>query len=369
MLIPTALLASLTLTAPELTWHHGSLDSALAKARAHDRTAVVYFWRDGSEYCTAFFQETLADERVVDALHAEVLVSARHGTDDGNALFERYPVTSLPTLLFLRGDGTPDDIVAGYASADTLVAELERIQGGELTVTDLERRIAESEAGTEEHFEARFRLAVKRKDFGDRDGWLAGLRAIADEDRRGETLHGARAVFHLAEQEASAEADGDVEALDLRRLHGVARKLKHDEGRFEALDLLASLEVHRGELGDACRTWRKAASIVPEERAMGWCANVAYRILESEGERTSVEKRLALDLALRAAELAALEEPCGCDADCSCTPPEVVHAGYLAVLARVYAFNGESRMATATAERALTLDPSDALRERVSELL
>ena len=178
MLITTALLASMTLTAPGLNWHQGDLDSALAASRAHGNTTVVYFWRNGSEYCASFYQETLADDRVLEAMQSNLLVSAQHGTDAGSVLFEKYHVTNLPTLLFLKPDGTPDDIVAGYAPADVLIGELDRIGKGEFTVTALERTIASTEADSEEHFDARFRLAVKQKDFGNEDGWIACLESM-----------------------------------------------------------------------------------------------------------------------------------------------------------------------------------------------
>lgn len=377
MILSTALALTLSASpanAPGLQWHQGTLDSALDKAAAHEVPAVVYFWRDGSEYCAKFFQETLADERIVKALGHSVLVSAQHGTDDGGALFERYGVQSLPSLAFLAPDGSIDDMVAGYAEADTLVYELERILKGELTMTDLRNKLATAEEGSDEYFEWRFRMAQKLGDFGDAEAKLAGMEAIAKDDRRGETLHGARAHLALAEKEILGDEegyyeDGEKPDYDTKSLKKLARKIKHPEGQFEAWNTCGLFDARSGDVASACRAWSEAAEVVPEERAMSWAGNTAAWIMEIEGERTSKEKELALTLAMRAAELASAEEPCGCEADCSCAPPSKTHAAYLALLARTYRFCGDAELARATAQKAVELDPSDERREQVGELL
>ncbi len=371
MLTAAALFLSASLSAPGVTWHQGTIETALAEAGERETLAAIYFWRNGSDYCAEFYQNVLGDPRTPEKLAPFVVFSAQHGTEAGDVLFEKYGITSLPSILFVRSDGKVDDIVAGYAEADTLLVNLERIHMGELTVTDLEHRVAEAEKKSDEQFELRYMLAVKYYDLGNEEAYVAGLEAMQNDDKRGRTKHAVLAMRDLLKKEMfeGVETDEGYDAVDPKPLLALARKVKHPEGRLELLGDAANMYAGRGQVADASKTFMTAYELVPDERMMNWAGDVAYWLMNADGERSVEEKEFVMELASRAAELASREEPCGCDEDCECRPPSATHAYYLATLANAYRLVGNAELAKMTAERSVGLDTSDECRERVAHLL
>jgi len=380
MLITTALLASFALPAapiaePNLTWHQGTLETALGEAGERETLAAVYFWRNGSDYCADFYQNTLGDDRIISAMGDFVLFSAQHGTTEGGELFEKYNVVSLPTILFLDGEGEVEDAVSGFAYADTLVDELARISKDELTVSDLARRVAASEAGTEEHAELLYKQAVKFSDIGNKEANLAALKSIVKADKRGKTLVACKAMLDLEMGTMQYEASdaADAKTWDTASLYKLGKKVKHPEGRFNIYNQLASIEATREDLAKAFKAWMKADETIPEREIKVWGEGVAFYILGQEGQRTSTEKKFVLYLAERSNELAALatEKDCFCEdkANCDHATPEVEQAKYLATLARAYQLNGDAKLAKATAHRCVELNDNDELKEELNGLL
>ena len=380
MFITTALLASFAIpaapiTEQSLTWHQGTIETALSEAGEKETLAAVYFWRNGSEYCTDFYQNTLGDDRVIGAMGEFVLISAQHGTDAGNALFEKYNVKSLPTVLFINGAGKVEDAVAGFAYADAMVDELGRISRGELTVSDFENQIAAADPKSDELLELRHKHSIKLYDVGNKEGHLAALESIASSDKRGKTVIGCKVMLSLLMIDISESSGGEegIAEWDIKPIYKLAKKVKNEEGRFEIWDQAANIEAKREDLAQACKAWSKAYDLIPEDRAMQWGQGVANYIMYQEGERTSDEKKFVLTLATRSSELASLvtEKQCECEAkpDCGCDSPEFTQASFLATLARAHQLNGNAELASLTAQRSITLNDSDENQEQLSELL
>ena len=114
MIALSLLLSTLTVapstTGAELEWFDGPLTSAVGQAAENDGLVMVYFWRNGSERCTQMYQETLTNETAVKALGDMVCYSANYDDAAGGKLFGRFNVTTLPTVLFLKG-GEAEDAV------------------------------------------------------------------------------------------------------------------------------------------------------------------------------------------------------------------------------------------------------------------
>jgi len=380
MFITTALLASFAIpaapiTEQSLTWHQGTIETAFGEAGERDTLAAIYFWRNGSEYCTDFYQNTLGDDRVIGSMGEFVLLSAQHGTDAGNALFEKYNVKSLPTVLFINGDGKVEDAVAGFAYADAMVEELARISSGELTVSDFENQIAAADPKSEEYLELRYKHSIKLYDVGNKEGHLAALESIASSDKRGKTVIGCKVQLSLLMIDIS-ESSGGEEAIaewDIKPIYKLAKKVKNEEGRFEIWDQIGAIEAKREDIAQACEAWKNAYAVIPEDRAMEWGRGVANYIMYQEGERTADEKKFVLALATRSSQLASLvtEKQCECETkpDCDCYTPEYTQAGYLATLARAHKLNGNAELASLTAQQSITLNDSEENQEELSELL
>ena len=350
-----------------LDWHQGSFEAALSTAEERDTLVALYFWRDGSRYCAEFYQNTLGDPRTAEVLAPYVLMGAKHGTEAGNALFERYGVKTLPTVLFVRADGTPEDAVAGFAETDAFLQEMERISKGELTMSALVAALEEADPRSPEAFELRYRIATKRRDLGDEAGGVEALAAIAKMDRRGKTLHGVRAALDLFEAELGEAPD----AWELAPLEKLAETFAHPEGRFEAWNKLADLEAYRKDVSAACEGWSRALAVAPEERVGYWAAGTANWIMRLEGERTAKEREFVLALASRASDAALAMTVCCPDTTgtCGCPPVDESKTVALATLARAQKLNGDLESARATARKCLAMGPKDELREELSALL
>ena len=116
MIALSLLLSTLTVAPPttgaELEWFDGPLTSAVGQAAQDDALVMVYFWRNGSDHCTQLYQETLSNERAVKALASTVCYSANYDDAAGSKLFGRFNVTTLPTILFLKGGEREDGVRA-----------------------------------------------------------------------------------------------------------------------------------------------------------------------------------------------------------------------------------------------------------------
>ena len=133
----------------EVDWVY-SLPAAIEKAKAEDRMILAYFWADGSDYCSKLYQETLSAADSGAALERFVCVSARHGEEGMQELFERFRVNTLPTMLFLDTDGTPEDLIQGFIPVEDFLGELDRIERGEGTISGMRTEISKAKKNSEE---------------------------------------------------------------------------------------------------------------------------------------------------------------------------------------------------------------------------
>ena len=132
---PLTLATLSSLPAQKVEWWQKDFDSALtASEDSAGSMLLLYFWRDPDQNCTAMFGGTLADEKVAPVISEYVCMGAKRGTDAGDPLFEKYRIEQVPTVLFLKPDGSVVDVVAGYVPVATFLVEAKRIKAGKETV-------------------------------------------------------------------------------------------------------------------------------------------------------------------------------------------------------------------------------------------
>ena len=108
------------------------LDEGLAKAKAEHKPLLIDF---GAEWCAACKEleaKTYPDPAVrkETARFVMVKVDGTEETDAIDALYEKYGVQGLPTVVFLGSDGTQVQAakLVGFENPEKFVQRLKRIQ-------------------------------------------------------------------------------------------------------------------------------------------------------------------------------------------------------------------------------------------------
>ena len=383
---PVLLLAHPALAGPAsddgIEWVHSDLEAALTQARGGGKGVAIYFWMEGSAFCSRMYGETLTDPRAATALEGWTCVSADVGSE-GAPLFARYSVTTLPAVLFLTREGIADDAILGFIPIASFESEVARIEGGEGTVRALEAAVA----AAPDDLALRLQLAVKLGDVGRADDGKAMIESIKRDDPDGETVVGARILLSEARDAVrDAAADpADPNTWDLEPLIRRVERTRPPEVRFEGWDLVARTRLTRGERSEAFDAWREAHRVVPDERLVELAFQVGDAAWSARDDLRNRDEKLFLDLAealveeleaeSEAAEAAAAAEGEG-DAGSDAPPPPVEEeepgatlADGLELLARAWAVNGKRRQALQAIERALELEPTSArLQDTKAEL-
>ena len=360
-------------TSGELTWHNGALSNAVGTARKEGKMVLIYFWMDGSEYCKELWDQTLTTDAGQKVLGEFVLYSAKHGTPQGGALFEKFAVSTLPTMLFLTPEGAPEDLIGGMISAPDFAEEAARIQRGENTVSDLRKKADAHTEVNEAALQARFDLADRLAMMGQKGEAELLFASILADDPTGRTRLGARAWLEETYRKV-AEAgggDGKMAEWDVKPLVQHVEGIAHQDVRFEGWNRVANLEAARGDVAAACGAFGKAWKICPEDRVSGWAGEVSAFVIAADGERSKKEAKFALELAKASVEATenltceGKDDGCACDV---CTHPETLVAYRMANLARAHRLNGDKRKAVKVAKQCIELDPGGKYEALLEEL-
>jgi thiol:disulfide interchange protein DsbD len=108
-------------------------DRVLAEARADHRPVMIDFGADWCAACKELDRETYVAADVVQASRCFTNIKV-DGTDEGDeveALYKRYGIQGLPTVLFVSGDGRVLDSprVLGFQRSGPFVAQMEKVRG------------------------------------------------------------------------------------------------------------------------------------------------------------------------------------------------------------------------------------------------
>ena len=281
-----------------IDWRHDGLEATLAGSQTHSSGVLVYFWMEGSEFCTRFYGETLSSASAVAAVEGLRCISADIGTESGAAWLARYSVTQLPSTLFLTSDGVAEDVVLGFAPEAQFASEVARIRAGNGTVSSLKRQSerAPTDLGL------RLRLYAKLVDVGRAKEGESVLDFIRSDDPKGETVVGAR--LHLkdardAVRAAAADAS-DVKTWRLGSLLAHVKRIRVPEVRFEGYELLGELHNARNDVRATFEAWTLAYRTVPDARLEGFAfriGGVAWSVrdrLDTRSKRVVLSAAVAL---------------------------------------------------------------------------
>ncbi len=270
---------------------------------------------------------------------------------DGAPIARRFEVTGYPALLFLESDGTLREKLSGYLPPEGFVAEVQRIERNENTLSAL-RAAVESKP---DDLALRYRFAMKLRGISDRDGFAEQMAAIRRRDPQGATPTGRQVRFdelwddiyrslrkgirhELDEMTAFLGEETNPTLLHagwalIGMVHEVDARSAKDAGLpDEAVDWSARSR----------EAYRKAWPHTPEGLTATFGNQVAWAFWLSRDHISDADKEFALAVAKASAE-AAGNEPAALD-----------------TLACCYFMNGERQKAIELVEQCLESDPAKA---------
>jgi len=383
LLLPTADLSGPPSTSVEWVY---SMADAKAQAASVNKPILVYCWSEGSDYCGKLYQETLNVDGAALSLGQFVCFSAKHGGDGVQEVFEHYGVQTLPTMLFLTPKGEAEDLIQGFIPVDDFAGEVERIGRGEGTVSGLQSQVDSAADGTGDDIEARYALAGKVQALGQGERHDELMASIKSVDPKGKTLIGARLRMQEIVRSIVSDGDGDgdgdgqdggkdgqdgydeeneakklslMRKWDLAPLHSHAKLVPLAEARHETWNQIGNMEVNRRDMQAAFDAFHKAWKTCPEDKVVDWSNNIARWIVKNGKERTSKEKKFALELAETAMKTLKKrlknEKPTGDDKESA--------ANYTAYCWNTIAWcqhlNGKQGLAVKAAKKAIALHETD----------
>ena len=279
----------------EVKWWQGDFDGALATAaETKQQRVLLYFWSDGHGECKAMFGETLSDQAVMQKLADYVCMGCKREEAAGKALFDRFNISRVPTVLIVEADGQVEDAVVGMQAPKLFLDELDRIAKGEDTVASV-RKAAEgkpSDPGLQ------MRMAKKLRDIGDTTTANKTLAAIisADPKLKTEVAGEARLLQILDETFRPELGPSEVE---LKPLQQYVIKQKNKRLRFLGYDQISSAEFAREDNKAGIEAVAKAWKNVPPDQLIDWGFNTGatiYRMREGFGKK---ELKLGLEISTR----------------------------------------------------------------------
>ena len=291
----------------ELDWFVGSYVEGLREAERRDTLLLVEFWADWCAWCARHEAENLTSESVLERLGDFVCLAADLSVDSEGRFLDpaaagwmnRFGIRRFPTLVFLRPDGTPEDLISGFLPADLLNAEIDRIQRGDRTRTYFERMIRDEP----DELEWRYELALKLDALGDGAGYVREIQTIEARDPDGTSLPMRRmALITLREKLWGCMRDPELEP-DPAELTSFLARETHAELLCDGWLLMGSVRDELGETRQSLRAFRRAWEHVAPDQVAPIGNGIAWGFWLQRERLTRSDKRFALEVA-RAASAA-----------------------------------------------------------------
>ena len=104
-----------------------ALSDGMTLAKEQEKHIFLYFHAQWCTYCTKLKKTTFKDRDVIQSLENS-FVSIAIDTDKHKEIARQWRVTGLPTIWFLKPDGTKISNIPGYVNADQMTKFLKYIE-------------------------------------------------------------------------------------------------------------------------------------------------------------------------------------------------------------------------------------------------
>jgi thiol:disulfide interchange protein len=111
-------------------FHTLSLDRALQKAKADGKVVMVDFYADWCRPCKLLDKKTWPDDKVQDWLKAKT-VAIKIDIDKETSLAEKYKIESIPTLVFIKSDGSEAGRIGGFMQPKEFLERADAVLTGD----------------------------------------------------------------------------------------------------------------------------------------------------------------------------------------------------------------------------------------------
>jgi len=109
-------------------WVSGSLDSALSQAKKQNKKVMAFVFATWCEYCSVMEKDVLSLPEISDYINASYIpVRLENSSVEAAGVREKYYVSSYPTFLFLKGDGSEFDRIVGQVEKETFLSTIKKI--------------------------------------------------------------------------------------------------------------------------------------------------------------------------------------------------------------------------------------------------
>ena len=308
--LPDTITAAESPAPGQVAWFEGTFEEALALAASQDRLVFVDFWTDWCVWCKRLDADVFSQESVATALDDLVCLSVDAESKTGAPVAKRFNVLAFPTLLVLNSDGSVRDTIAGYMPPAEFIAEIERIQADEGTLSALRRRVEEEPAS----IEARFDLANKLESLGDSAGYDEQVAAIRELDPEQKSQPMRELLYASIIKQLDAQALA-AQYADIERLLAFLEEETHEDLLFEGYYFAWRIEEFHSRLAGIDNSGpeaveqhrvaqlamaRKAWEHVPEELVGPIGNNMAWAAWEARDVMSDDYKAFALEVAVLA---------------------------------------------------------------------
>ena len=126
----------------QVAWQSLSLDQALAEATRSKKTIMIDVWAEHCGQCKQMEIDVWGTPAGAKLTADLIPLQIDSTTPAGHELMNRYPVTGLPCVLFIRPDGSELDRVQGYMASGAFLSEANMIARGMDRITSMEAQLS-----------------------------------------------------------------------------------------------------------------------------------------------------------------------------------------------------------------------------------